>query len=168
MNKLPARLKNITEKDLVVNRKKELSADEIDALLRSFPPLYFKEYVHKRMKFSEFLKVLFDLNNKYPTYIDGTTTIQCTSGRRRSIPDIYRICMYYYPRTTSIRLISGIFGKWDEENKLSSRVCEDHRRRMFRHNEISKGSLEQKVLHANRNDEFGLTWPQFLALKDQK
>ncbi len=69
---------------------------------------FFKRDLPKTVK--EFLINFFTTyNNDHATiYVDGKD-VQTTTGRRRSLGDIYKICKYYYPNVTLTEVVKLLF-----------------------------------------------------------
>lgn len=161
----------IVEQIIICSRSNahKMTKKEIDELLSSFPTLYFDNYTHKRMKFSDFVKKIFILNNSHSTCNSKTREIEeYGNNRRRSIVDIYRICKHYYPKTTNISLLAKIFYQFKEQYILKRNICSQVKRRVFM---LAGYSEDTPAANLNygcdiNKDEFGLTFNEFLNLRN--
>ena len=69
---------------------------------------FFKRDLPKTVK--EFLINFFTTyNNDHATIYVDRKDVQTTTGRRRSLGDIYKICKYYYPNVTLTEVVKLLF-----------------------------------------------------------
>lgn len=130
---------------------KEFEKDLLeDGLLRLRP--FFKRDI-KGVKIEEFIKRFFKTyNNDLITAFADNGNEQTRAGARRSGGDIFRICKYYYPKTTLEEVMKTIDKLHQEglgDNKyLKSQVCRQVNKRVY--NTDSRTT----VFHKEEKDEF--------------
>lgn len=98
---------------------------------------------------------LVSYNQKYKTASLGDLgRDQCSTGRLRSLADIFMICKHYFPSCTLEEVKDALYANI---NMLSTQVCSTIHKRVYwiRHNSTEKR-------HEDSVDEFGLKFNNYL------
>lgn len=106
----------------------------------------------RRETLHEFLKLFFEEWNstKRTVFVDDNTQ-QTSTGRRRSLGDIYMICRYYYPNVTLTEVLQELYTKLPREltNGFRTSKCSQIRKRVWYY----EGGVNQ-VLSTDVDDEY--------------
>lgn len=107
--------------------------------------LKFNVFVRKRSEtFEEFKKEFFARNQEFETIWSDTKTQQTSSGRRRSLGDIFMICKYYYPNITLLEVVKWLYSK----PYFKGQFCSDIEKRVWK--------MHYDVMHhEDMKDEYG-------------
>ncbi len=98
----------------------------------------FKNYEIKtnNIPLNMFIKNFFiDYNYSYNT-VNKRNKVICTTGRRRSLGDIYLICKHYYPNCTIIEVFKELVALLNLGN-INTQKCSDIRKYVFYSNRAS-------------------------------
>ena len=122
-------------------------------ILKSEGPLVIKDY--SLTEFDDILEdfihnYLVSYNYKFKTAkLSSLSTDQCSSGRLRSLVDLFLICKHYFHECTLEEVKIALYNNY---NMLSFQICSTIKRRVYwiKHGSQSKYNLTDM-------DEFGLT-----------
>ncbi len=136
------------------------SFDKIKKYITNKKPLKFKglekEDIVGVNNPEDFVSSFFVYNNVYDTIYSDSKITQTVKNKRRSIEDIYRICLYYFPNTsltkTYKRLVEQI-----RDDRVSSAFCVQINRRVYR----EKRDEEECFFNSEPIDEFGVDFNEF-------
>lgn len=92
--------------------------------------------------------------------------VMCEQGRRRSGGDIFRLCKYYYPKTTlqEVLTILDDIVKADTKKEYKSQICSQINKRVFSFCGEGNGQL----YHNTNNDEFNRKPGEYGAEREQE
>jgi hypothetical protein len=148
-----------------VNRQKVLSyCAECDTY-----PLYFNGYVSSKDEFDpakfsveDMIRRVLILSRTYASYNSNTEEFEASKDRWRSVLDIWRHIIYYYP---TIEIFDVMRTMYEMQYYLGGQFCLDIQRRTFKLQEAGDGShcmyMPPKAMseYADRTtDEFELVW----------
>lgn len=97
-------------------------------ILTDFNHRTLKFSVFRRRKtenFDTFMSKFAERNAQNSTIWSDTKICQTTSGRRRSLGDIFMICRYYYPTITLAEVLTQLYAKF------GSSICSTIHKRVF-------------------------------------
>ncbi len=139
---------------------------KIDKLLGEETPLRVRGLFKKRKEtLNEFItKFLSNWNLKNDTIYVDTEEVQCSPDRRRSLGDIYNICLYYYPKCTIEEVATMLYILCDEDEGFRTSYCYTICKRVFYFEEGSPN----EIINRSKADEFGYTfecWNEYLDLE---
>jgi hypothetical protein len=126
------------------------------------PVLLHPDFINDKFESAtDFLPYFFKVyNDNCNTVIGNKNKVVCTSGRRRSLLDLYRICKFYFPGTTIKEIKEAL---WYMPVKMNSFICHDIMRRVHR----ACGRWDGANIIYNINDEYG--WDYFCTnVEDSK
>ena len=135
---------------------KKYTAEQIEEGIRKLPRIYLGEhYIHTDISVVTFLTYVF--NNCRNTYYPVNEGFQCDGSLRRSMVDMYRLCLYYYPELSFKDFLSAFIELCGPDGKprvIGGRWCRDVGRMVFRTKMIHGFSHEVLGVKNNINRPF--------------
>lgn len=107
-----------------------------------------------------FIERFFHYNKQRQTVYVGNGHVQCESGLRRSIGDIFKICYHYFPKLTMTTLYKTLI-RMSSEGKVISSICMATGLRVYR----ATKDGEKSYFNGQRIDEFTVDLNQFEEIK---
>ncbi len=149
---------NLPIEDLILTKpkaivpKKQHVFSELEAKIESsFVGMEIKlhsSFINSNKTIEEFVVNFFkEYNSKYTTTYTKNVAEQCTTGRRRSLGDVYMITKFYFPECTLLDIIELMYGKLWGVNK--SQFCSAVKKRVFRRDTSQFYSLDTKDEYGN-------------------
>lgn len=123
---------------------KKYTAEEIEDIIRNnVSPIWLGEEYNHNPKFSVEQFLIFVFVNELNTYyikpvvrLSGTANeTQCEGTKRRSMVDMYKLCLYYYPELSFKTFLSEFIKLCGAENRplvIGGRWCKEVGRMVFR------------------------------------
>lgn len=102
-----------------------------------------------------------EYNNSFNTVYESNGRTQTEPGKRRSIEDIYRVLVYYYPKASLSNTYKRLI-KLMQENKIGSAICDEIHKRVYR-NLRSNESIS--FFNGSLTDEYGVDF-EILGIKN--
>lgn len=137
-------------------------------------PLYFNGYESPKDEFNpdkysilDMIKRVLTLSKRYASYNSNTEDFETSNDRWRSVLDIWRHIIYYYPTIEIFDVMHVLYEYYHKEDTFDGQFCNDIEKRTFRNyrgqfqftNYMSTGYMFE---HSHRIvDEFGLEWQEW-------
>lgn len=141
------------------------SFSEIQDQLDELPPLRLRGVLKKRSEtLEEFLVKFFNkFNDERVTIYVGNSHEQTSTGKRRSLADIYKICKYYYPKVTLEMVQKALVKIMKDKSvpRFRSSYCHTINKRVWYVGDETKNSA---VYDQTSPDEFGLKYNDWQKL----
>lgn len=157
--------KTTPSRSQIAAAKKEDPFKDIQTKIEKQADIRLEKFMKKGLPptVKEFLVAFFTkYNNDRNTIYVSNKTVQTTTGRRRSMGDLFKICQYYYPEVTLLELVTLLFRELKNTPGLKGgfrySYCTTVKRRVFYFSSGS-GTLEE-----NSVDEFGFK-PEYYITK---
>lgn len=109
------------------------------------------------MTLTKFLDKFFNDYNQNRNTLNQNSTVQTVAGLRRTIEDIYRIVIYYFPNA-SLSFVYKRIIHLIANDKVGSAICKVLHKRVYRG---TSDYESEGFLNSAQTDEFGIDFSEF-------